>query len=96
MNKKIIKLANIEFYEEELEKLYFEDNKKYIVKYKTIYELRYNDARLDKNNRGYLGAIEVYKNYNKKDVGYTKRGRHIVATAKRVNELLGRQFFKED
>lgn len=98
MERKITKIAGIEFTQEdikELEKKYFEENKKYIVKYKTIYELAYHEPRFDKLNEGYFGAREVYKNYDKKSVGYTKKGRFFIMNAKSVNELIGREFFVE-
>ena len=98
MNKEIIKIAGIEFTKEEIKKLkeeYFDKNKKYIVKYKTIYELVYHEPRFDKNNEGYFGAREVYKKYDKNAVGYTKRGRFVIWDAKSVNELIGRKFFVE-
>lgn len=99
MNNNIIKIAGIEFFVDDLkgiEKKYFEENKKYIVKYKTIYKLIYNEAKQDKFNKGYFGAVEVYKNKNKKDLGYTRRGRFIITTAKQANELIGKEIFKED
>lgn len=99
MEKEIIKIAGVEFFVDdlkELEKKYFEENKKYIVKYKTIYKLVYNEAKQDKFNKGYFGAVEIYKNKNKKDLGYTRRGRFIITTAKQVNELIGRKFLLED
>ena len=99
MNNNIVKIAGIEFFVndlKEIEKKYFEENKKYIVKYKTIYKLVYNEAKQDKFNNGYFGAVEVYKNKNKKDLGYTRRGRFIITTAKQVNELIGKEIFKED
>lgn len=99
MNNNIIKIAGIEFFADdlkEIEKKYFEENKKYIVKYKTIYKLVYNEAKQDKLNKGYFGAVEVYKNKNKKDLGYTRRGRFIITTAKQVNELIEKEIFEED
>lgn len=82
----IIKLRGIEFTREELENAYFKENKKYIIKYKTIYQLMYGE------NVGFH-TLEVYKNYNKKDIGYTRRGRYIMSKADLVNRLIGKELF---
>ena len=80
------KLANIEFTEkefEELKELYFNTDKKYIVKYNTIYQLHYGE-NTD------LYAMEIYKNYSK--LPLMKKGRYIITNAKHINELLERDF----
>lgn len=84
---KIIKLQGIEFEEKELEKIYFEKEQKFIIKYKTIYLIRYGV------NTGFY-AQEVFKNYEK-GIGYTKRGRFITSKAPFVNKLIGRHLFED-
>jgi len=99
MNNEIIKIAGIEFTSEEMKKVekeYFENNKKYIIRFKTIYELVYNEPRFDKLNKGYFGAREVYKLSKNDKIGFTKKGRYIIGDAKRVNELIGNKVFVED
>ena len=73
----IIKIKGIEFLENELKEKYFNENKKYIIKYKNIYELKYS------NVNGFY-AIDIYKNNNKNDVGYTRKGRFIIKIDKYV------------
>ena len=78
----VIRLKNIDFYEEELKKAYFEDNKKYVVKYNIIYQIKYSE------NTGF-SLQEIYKN-NSKGVGYTLSGRYLITNANLVNDLVGR------
>ena len=80
----IIKLNGIEFYKKELENLYFNEGKKFIIKYKTIYQLKYSE-------NGGFSTLKIYQNNNKNDLGYTRRGRFIVSKADLVNRLLERE-----
>ena len=99
MNKEIIKIAGIEFTKEEIKKLkeeYYDKNKKYIIKYKTIYELVYNEPRFDKLNEGYFGARLVYRKDKSSRIGFVKRGRFVIWDAEGVNRLIGKNIFVEN
>lgn len=85
------KLAGIEFNEKEYEEIknnYFNTNKKYIIKYNTIYEIKYGE------NVG-LYTLEIYKKYPRKnEVPLMKKGRFIITSGDHVNSLLEREFIK--
>lgn len=82
----IIKLCGIEFTKEELEQAYFEDDRKFIIKFNTIYQLLYS------KNYGFH-VLEVYADHNKTKIGFVKRGRFILSKANLVNELIGKELF---
>lgn len=84
------KLANINFTEQEFNKVksdYFNNNKKYLIKYNTIYLINYSE------NTGF-GARKVYENYDRTPI--VQRGRFIIVTAKLCNEIIERKLFLED
>lgn len=80
MKKDIIKLpnANITYHKSELEDIYFNKNKKYLIAFKTVYELGYSE------NAGYSCKKMHYLDDRQ---GWTSRGRHEFVTAKRLNEV---------
>lgn len=84
MNK-TIKFKGLEYTEDNLIKIIV--NKKYLIKYKSIYQISYS------TNAGFQFLL-IYKNNSR--IPLTKRGRHIFADAKQVNELLGISLLVED
>lgn len=85
------KIAGIDFTNKEVKELenkYFNSNDKYIIKYNTIYQLRYS------KNIG-LYSLEIYTNYKSK-LPLIKRGRFIVTNAKHINDLLEFELLKEE
>ncbi len=81
IDNNIIKLAGIKHTFEEVKKEYFNNNNKYIINYKTIYQVFYSQ------NAGFY-AQQIYYN-NKNEVGYTLKGRFIWADEKFTNRLVG-------
>ena len=87
----MIKLCGIEFSEKELKQIesdYFNKDKRFLIRYNTIYELRYI------NNYG-LSGRQVYKKQktNKYDVPIVKRGYFIITTPEHVNSLIEKELF---
>lgn len=81
----IRKLANIKFTikeYEEIKKEFFNSNKRYIIKYKTIYQLFFSP------NAG-LYSQKIYTNETMKDMGYTRKGRFVIVDGELVNKLVG-------
>lgn len=69
--KDIIALGGVEFTTEELNQ-YVEKGKKYIVHYRSIYEIHFSDAK------GEFFAIKVAQVPDKGMLPYTKRGRFFM------------------
>ena len=84
MNK-TIKFKNLEYTEDNLIKIIV--NKKYLIKYKSIYQVNYS------TNTGFQFLL-IYKSNSR--IPLTKRGEHIFADAKQVNGLLGIDLLVED
>lgn len=82
------KIGGIEFNQNDYDILlfnYLNNNKKFIIKYKEVYQLRYS------NNCGGLYATLIYKQPKNDRLPLTKRGRFILGNAKLVNDLIGRE-----
>ena len=77
-----VKIANVEFRIEELQDLYFNQDKKFIVKHNAIFQIHYSE------NAGF-SAIKIYKYSG--NLPLVKRGRFILVNAKKVNDLLGKE-----
>lgn len=80
---KIIKLANVEFYENEVQKLYEEH--KYIVTYSGVFQIFYSVAQ---------GKFYTHKVVEEK--GIVTRGRFYTMDAKTINHILGTKVLNED
>ena len=78
----IFKVANIQYTFKELKNKFFDENYKYIVKYKSIFQVFYSV------NAGFY-ANEVYYNHKNNDCGYTLKGRHIWSDESFINKLVG-------
>lgn len=78
-------LAGIKFSNEEYEnikKRFFNSDEKYIIRYKTIYQLFYSE------NVG-LYSQKIYYKGKSESLGLTRKGRHVFTNAKYINDLLG-------
>lgn len=81
-------LCNIEFTQkeyDEIENKFFNQHLKFLVKYKTIYQIHYS-------NMAGLYGIQIYKKPKNEKLGFTKRGRFIITNANQVNDLMEREF----
>ncbi|MCK9319728.1 hypothetical protein [Methanoculleus sp.] len=78
------KLAGINFTDKEMEEIKenFSKGDKFIVRYKTVYQIFYSQ------NAG-LYAHSIYTLYNDNAIGYTKKGRFVITNANFVNRLIG-------
>jgi hypothetical protein len=79
-------LASIKFNNNDYEKIkkdFFNNDKHYIIKYSTIYQLFYSV------NAG-LYTQKIYsKKINKNEVGFSRRGRFYIENANFVNSIVG-------
>ena len=88
MENRIVKIGSVEMYENDLPELY-ESGRIYFVTYSKIYQLMWA------NNYGWYGQL-VYTKPTKGGMGFTRRGRFYVQTAKQVNKWLGFKLFIEE
>lgn len=80
----MVKLGNVEFEKEEIMKYFFEEDKKFIVQYRSVYQIFYS------KNAGF-SAIKAY--YYNGNLPLTKKGRFFIWKAEDVNRLLGVEKF---
>ena len=81
-------LAGIKFNEEEMkviEKEYFEFGRKFIFRYKRVYQIHYSQ------NAGFYATELLNLRLGNGVVGYTRRGRHIITNADFGNRLIERE-----
>tara|TARA_B100000768_G_scaffold123997_1_gene114702 strand:- start:302 stop:565 length:264 start_codon:yes stop_codon:yes gene_type:complete len=86
MENKVIKIAGIEDFTNNWEKLHT-DGKIFIFKYKRCFQLRYS------KNAGYYAEEFTMLRLNKGKNPYTLRGRYVALNIKNANELVGRDTF---
>lgn len=83
MKERIIKIGNVELYENEALKLY--EERKYIVTYGGVYQLFYSNAQ-----KQVYGQKVIYTK------GIAARGRFYAMTAETINHILGEKVLLEN
>jgi hypothetical protein len=78
----MIKLGNVKFEENEIKRLFFEEGKKFLIQFRSVYQINYS------TNAGF-STTKIYNEYG--TLPLTKRGRYFVGNANFVNNLVGRQ-----
>lgn len=78
MKKEIIRIGPVEFYREDLEKLYVE--KKYILTSTAVYQIMFSTAQ----NQFYGHRV-----YHQSGARFLRPGRFMDMTGKQINNLLG-------
>ena len=83
MEREIVKIGNVELYEDEARKLY--EEKKYIVTYGGVYQLFYSNAQK-----------KVYGQRVINQRGIARKGRFYTMTAEAINNVLGEKILIEE